>query len=119
MVHLLKRLSFTYSKTKFVPGKANKGEKNEILFMDGIHPQHNPTASYAWILKGQEKKVRANTVCKRINLNGAVNIMACLWKFHKKEIPYKTYYESFAKFKRTSINVFENLTRVGIYLIYF
>jgi len=91
MVHLLKRLGFTYKKTKLVPGKANaekqrqfvkryeelkanKGEKDEILFMDGVHPQHNPIAGYAWILKGKEKKVLTNTGRKRINLNGAINI---------------------------------------------
>jgi len=91
MVHLLKRIGFTYKKTRLIPGKAkakkqrqfireyqelraNKGEKDEILFMDGTHPHHNPLASYAWILKGKEKEIPTNTGRKRINLNGAINI---------------------------------------------
>ena len=90
MVHLLKRIGFTYKKTKLIPGKANaekqrqfvkkynelkanKGENDEILFMDGTHPQHNPIAGYAWILKGKEKEIPTNTGRKRINLNGAIN----------------------------------------------
>ena len=47
---------------------------DELLFMDGVHPQHNPVSSYAWILKGQEKEVPTNTGRKRININGALNI---------------------------------------------
>ena len=91
MVHLLNRLGFTYKKTRLIPGKAdakkqrefvreyqelkaNKGKKDEILFMDGTHPHHNPLASYAWILKGKEKEIPSNTGRKRINLNGAINI---------------------------------------------
>jgi len=91
MVHLLERIGFVYKKTKLVPGKADtqkqhqfieeyhqlKAQMNpndEILFIDGTHPQHNPVSSYAWILKGQEKEVPTNTGRKRININGAINI---------------------------------------------
>jgi len=91
MVHLLHRLNFVFKKTKLVPGKADtKKQKqfiqeyhqlrtemnsdDELLFMDGTHPQHNPISSYAWIQKGQEKEVPTNTGRKRININGALNI---------------------------------------------
>ena len=91
MVHLLERLGFVYKKTKLVPGKADakKQQKflqeyhqlkeqinsnDELLFMDGAHPQHNPVSSYAWIMKGQEKEIPTNTGRKRININGAINI---------------------------------------------
>jgi len=91
MVHLLERIGFVYKKTKLVPGKADsqsqqqfieeynqlKAQMNsndEILFIDGTHPQHNPVSSYAWILKGQEKEIPTNTGRKRININGAINI---------------------------------------------
>jgi len=47
---------------------------DELLFMDGTHPQHNPISSYAWILKGKEKEIPTNTGRKRININGAINI---------------------------------------------
>ncbi len=91
MVHLLNRLGFVYKKTKLVPGKADPVKqqkfiqeyeklkeqmkpKYELLFMDGVHPQHNPISSYGWIPKGQEKEVPTNTGRKRININGAKNI---------------------------------------------
>ena len=73
MVHLLERLGFVYKKTKLVPGKADAKKQeeflqeyhelkeqmntnDELLFMDGTHPRHNLISSYAWILKGKEKK---------------------------------------------------------------
>ncbi len=91
MVRLLERLGFVYKKTKLVPGKADAKKQeeflqeyhqlkeqmnsnDELLFMDGTHPQHNPISSYAWILKGEEKEIPTNTGRKRININGAINI---------------------------------------------
>ena len=55
---LLKRLGYVYKKPKIIPGKANPEAQKEffeyyetlknkldtddkILFMDGVHPQHN------------------------------------------------------------------------------
>ena len=91
MVHLLERIGFVYKKTKLVPGKADAQKQeaflreyhkmkeqmathDELLFMDGAHPQHNPISSYAWVLKGKEKEVPTNTGRRRININGAINI---------------------------------------------
>lgn len=91
IVKLLGRIGFVYKKTKLVPGKADTEKQHqfireyhqlraqmnsndELLFIDGTHPQHNPVASYAWILKGQEKEIPTNTGRKRININGALNI---------------------------------------------
>ena len=54
--------------------KDQMNSNDELLFMDGAHPQHNPVSSYAWIMKGQEKEVPTNTGRKRININGAINI---------------------------------------------
>ena len=88
---MLEPLGFVYKKTKLVPGKADAekqqeflqeyhelkeqmGSNDELLFMDGVHPQHNPVSSYAWIVKGEEKEVPPNTGRKRININGAINI---------------------------------------------
>ena len=87
---LLHRLGFVYKKTKLIPSKANEVlqesfvasfrelEKalavNEvILFADGVHPQHNTEASYAWIEKGKEKEILSNTGRTRVNINGAIN----------------------------------------------
>ncbi|WP_419470408.1 IS630 family transposase [Candidatus Kuenenia sp.] len=91
MVHTLDRLGFTYKKTTIVPGKANPEKQKEfienykqlkeekapgdkILFMDGVHPQHNSTFAYCWIEKGKKKEIPSNTGRKRINLNGAIDI---------------------------------------------
>lgn len=58
MIDLLHRLKFTYKKSKLVPAKAdkekqeqflkqleelraNKGKDDPVLYMDGVHPQHN------------------------------------------------------------------------------
>ena len=91
IVKLLDRIGFVYKKTKLVPGKADTEKQqefirqyhqlktqmnsnDELLFIDGTHPQHSPVSSYAWMLKGQEKEVPTNTGRKRININGALNI---------------------------------------------
>lgn len=90
VIALLHRLGFVYKKTKLVPSKGDiakqeafveafrsletKLPKDEvILFADGVHPQHNTEASYAWIAKGKEKEILSNTGRTRVNINGAIN----------------------------------------------
>ena len=87
---LLHRLGFVYKKTKLIPSKADEAlqeafvasfrelekalEVDEvILFADGVHPQHNTEASYAWIEKGKEREILSNTGRTRVNINGAIN----------------------------------------------
>ena len=89
LVHTLNRIGFTYKKTNQVPGKADpekqkefieeytqlkheKGEDDKILFMDGVHPQHNSMPAYGWVEKGKKKEILSNTGRKRVNLNGAL-----------------------------------------------
>lgn len=90
MNDLLHRLKFTYKKSKLVPAKADK-EKQElflkqleelraskakddpILYMDGVHPQHNTMLAYGWIKKGQDNIIKSNTGRQRININGALD----------------------------------------------
>lgn len=91
---LLKRLGFVYKKPKIIPGKADpKAQKqfvedyealkkklkpdDKILFMDGVHPQHNTVAAYGWIKKGQEKEVKSNSGRQRLNINGALDVKDC------------------------------------------
>jgi transposase len=91
MVRLLRRLGFSYKKTKQVPGKSdpekqtafletykeikqNMGENDELYFTDGSHPQHNSMPAYGWIEKGEEKEIKTNTGRQRINLNGALRL---------------------------------------------
>jgi transposase len=90
MTDLLHRLKFTYKKSKLVPAKAdkekqeqflkqlevlreNKGLNDPILYMDGVHPQHNTMLAYGWIKKGQDNIIKSNTGRQRININGALD----------------------------------------------
>ena len=91
MTAVLHRLGFVYKKPKLVPGKAdrvaqeaflaeyenlkqNKGENDVILFMDAVHPQHNPVLGYGWIKRGEDAEVPSNTGRRRLNINGAVDL---------------------------------------------
>lgn len=94
VTELLKRLGFVYKKPKIIPGKANPEAQEEflkeyeelknklnsedkILFMDGVHPQHNTVAAYGWIKKGSEKEVKSNSGRQRLNINGALDATTC------------------------------------------
>jgi len=91
VTELLKRLGFVYKKPKIIPGKADPEAQKEflekyeelkdnlkstdkILFMDGVHPQHNTVAACGWIKKGEEKEIKSNSGRQRININGALDI---------------------------------------------
>lgn len=88
---LLKRLGFVYKKPVLTPCKANVEkqkefveqykelkenlqDKDQIYFVDGVHPQHNSIACYGWIKKGQTKHLKTNNGRKRTNINGALNL---------------------------------------------
>jgi len=88
MVQTLKRLGYSYKKTKAVSGKAdpekqkeyvknyqklrkNLKKKEKIYFIDATHPTHNMMPDYAWIRKGEERTVSCNDGRKRLNLIGA------------------------------------------------
>jgi transposase len=91
MTDLLHRLGYTYKKPKIVPGKANvqaqeaflndyeklketQGKEDAILFMDAVHPQHNPVMASGWIKQGKDFQICSNTGCQRLNINGAVSL---------------------------------------------
>lgn len=91
VVSLLHRLGFVYKKPKLIPGKANAEQQekfieelqqietelkptDEIIYMDGVHPQHNSKPAYGWFERGVETPLKANSGRKRININGALNI---------------------------------------------
>jgi transposase len=90
MVNLLHRIGFSYKKPNLVPGKANeaaqreflkkmddlkstKNREDKLLFMDGVHPQHNSLPAYGWLPKGEETKLKSNTGRQRANLSGALD----------------------------------------------
>jgi transposase len=89
--NLLHRQNFVFKKTKHIPGKGDLLEQKKfvrkyrkikrsisnddsIYFMDGVHPMHNSTTANAWIKKGTEKGIKANTGRKRLNINGLCNV---------------------------------------------
>jgi transposase len=91
MTALLHRLGFVYKKPKLVPGKAdpqqqeaflaeyeelkkNKDDGDPILFMDAVHPQHNPVLGNGWIKRGEDREVPSNTGRRRLNINGAIDL---------------------------------------------
>jgi transposase len=85
---LLHSMSFTYKKTKPVPGKAKKeaqelfieaynrlkAKGGKIYFADSTHPHHNTVISYGWIKKGEDFEILCNSGRHRLNINGAVDI---------------------------------------------
>ena len=86
-ISLLHRLNFVYKKPKLVPGKAS-AEKQEsflkeleeqlsetdvLIYLDGVHPQHNSKPSYGWFEKKSKALLKANTGRQRININGALD----------------------------------------------
>jgi transposase len=90
MTDLLHRLKFTYKKSQLVPANADKKKQKQcltqleelrksksasdpILYMDGVHPQHNTMLAYGWIKKGQDNIIKSNTGRQRININGALD----------------------------------------------
>jgi transposase len=93
VVSLLERMNFVYKKPVLVPCKAdvdkqlafvedykrwkeNLEPKDQIYFMDGVHPQHNTIATYGWIKKGKTKHLKTNNGRQRTNINGAINLQS-------------------------------------------
>lgn len=91
MTDLLHRLGYVYKKPKLVPGKADakaqqafledyeklkqaRAKDDVILFMDAVHPQHNPVMASGWIKRGQDFQILTNTGRKRLNINGAIDL---------------------------------------------
>ncbi|AFM04318.1 transposase [Bernardetia litoralis DSM 6794] len=85
---LMKRLGFSYKKTKKIPAKADKiiakdiqvlierldSENAVLLYSDAVHPQWNTRSNYGWIPTGEEHEIKSISGRKRINLIGTVNI---------------------------------------------
>ena len=53
--------------------KEAKRKEDPILYMDGVHPQHNSHPDYGWLPRGKESELKANTGRQRVTLNGALN----------------------------------------------
>lgn len=90
VIELLHRLNFTYKQTTLIPAKLdsekqaqfkkaydefkdNLKEDEALLFLDGVHPQHNTKCTHAWIKIGEEKQIKSNSGRRRLNISGAYN----------------------------------------------
>ncbi len=88
---LLHRLDYRYKKPRKVPGQADPkaqaafieryhkvresmGQDDHLVFIDGVHPQHNPLVMWGWIKKGIDKPIRTNTRFHRLNIQGGLEI---------------------------------------------
>lgn len=47
--------------------------KGSIVFLDGVHPQHNTGSSKAWSEKGKDRFIECNSGRQRLNINGGYN----------------------------------------------
>ena len=89
---MLTKLDFVHKQVKPLPAKADAQKQTEfvaqfealmehlpqdtvVYFTDATHPTHNTQTAKAWIKKGQEKHIPANSGRKRVNLNGALNAL--------------------------------------------
>jgi transposase len=87
---LLHRLGFVYKQTTHYPSKMNTedqewfkklyeltektlDEETVVVFVDGVHPQHNTRSTRVWVKQGECKYIPANTGREHLHLNGAYN----------------------------------------------
>lgn len=87
---LLGRLGFSFKQLSLFPSKLDVVKQSEfvsqyrqlestlsneqvILFMDGVHPQHNTSTCRTWSKKGEKRFIPSNSGRQRINLNGLYN----------------------------------------------
>ena len=87
---LLKRLGYSFKQLSLFPSKLNPAkqqefisqyrelektldEKTALVFIDGVHPQHNTATSRVWAKRGEKKYIPSNCGRQRLNLNGAYN----------------------------------------------
>lgn len=91
MIAWLHQHDFSYKKPNRVPAKADKakqeafvdsydrlksqlGEKDVILFGDGVHPSMETKVSSGWIRTGQHKAIKTTASRTRVNILGALQL---------------------------------------------
>ena len=89
---ILTKLDFVHKQVTPLPAKADEQKQlafvaqfeqlmadlprdTVVYFTDATHPTHNTQTAKAWIKKGQQKHIPANSGRKRVNINGAVNAL--------------------------------------------
>lgn len=91
MTDLIKREGFTFHQPCGVPAKADAdaqkafvekyekikadlGDGDQIVFMDGVHPSHAVRFVRGWIRKGVRKEIPTNASHRRLNVLGALDL---------------------------------------------
>jgi len=54
--------------------KSHLRDKEEIFFMDAVHPEYQSQATYGWILKGENKTLATTAKQKRVHFVGAIRL---------------------------------------------
>lgn len=89
MTDWLKDHGFVYKKPKKVPGKLNPAQqeafietyealkkdlkpKEEIYFIDALHPAYQSQAAFGWIQKGEQKTLKTTGKQMSLHINGAL-----------------------------------------------
>ena len=87
---VLHRLGYTYKKPHPQPAHPDpiaqedfvayylefmqkKSAKDEVVFVDAVHPLHSALAGYGWIKKGERRELKSNAGRLRLNIHGAMN----------------------------------------------
>jgi len=90
IIKLLHRTGKTFKKSHKLPGGVNVEKQAEfikkfeetvnnltanecIMFMDGVHPEHNTSSQGMWMEKGSERWIPSNTGRSHLNIDGAYN----------------------------------------------
>jgi transposase len=112
MTDWLHRHNFSYHQPVGVPAKADETKqqeflthyeslinhldpKDQVLFMDGVHPTHGVRFVKGWIQVGVRKEIPTNGTPKRINILGALNLETM-----------KVYYKNFETINAQSVIAF-------------
>jgi transposase len=91
LYQLLASLHFVYKKPRKCPAKLDTGKQQEfieryeklknaltsdevILFLDGVHPDHQTQAVHGWIFKGSDKAIATTAKQKRCHYLGSVEL---------------------------------------------
>jgi transposase len=93
LYRLLKSLHFVYKKPRRCPAKLDSQKQEEhikryqalkknlksdevILFLDGVHPDHQTQAVHGWIFKGSTKSIATTAKQKRLHYLGSLELNA-------------------------------------------
>lgn len=101
-IKLMHRLGFSYKKPKILPLQATEDKQQEfikayemlinglyndeaIVFVDGVHPEHQSKPAHGWFLKDSQPAIPATSGRKRLNIHGGLNLETFDFQFVEAE----------------------------------